>query len=96
MKSRNDIKLDEKSDPGQMIEGLLQLRNWISVFDDDVIKFPVIHIYSNISPRFVNKDHQGAGEECAEVYESFLKVLIQLLFEHFELISGYGIQRAVL
>ena len=79
-----------------MIESLLQLRNEVSVFNDDVIKFSVIHTYLNISLKFADKDHWEAGEKCAEVYEFFLKVLIQPLFKHFELISDYKIQRAVL
>ena len=57
MESRNDVKLDEKSGLGQMIEGLLQLGNQILVLDDDVIKFLVIHTYLNTSPRFTDKDH---------------------------------------
>ena len=96
MKSWNNVKLDEELDTDQIIEGLLQLRNEILIFDDDVIKFSVIHTYLNISLKFVNKDHQRADEECAEAYEFFLKVLIQSFLEHFKLISDHKIQRAVL
>ena len=91
MESRNDVKFDEESGSGQIIEGLLQLRNRVSVFDDDVIKFLIIHTYSNIFSRFTDKDHQRADEECTEVYEFFLKVLIQPLLEHFKLISDHKI-----
>ena len=80
----------------QTIENLLQLRNEVSVLDNDVVKFSVIHTYLNTSPRFADKDHQRADEECAEAYESFLKILIQPLLEHFKLISDHKIQRAVL
>ena len=79
-----------------MIENLLQLKNEISVFNDDVVKFSIIHIYLNTSFRFADKDHWGAGEECAEAYEFFLKVLIQPLLKHFKLISDYKIQRIML
>ena len=96
MESGNDVELGEELGIGQMIEGLLQLGNKVSVFDGDIIKFLVIHTYLNTSPRFVNKDHWGAGGECAGVYEFFLKVLIQPLLEHFELISDHGIQRVML
>ena len=91
MKSRNNVKFDEKSDLNQTIEGLLQLRNWVSVFNDNVVKFSVIHIYLNIFFKFANKDYQRVDEECAEAYEFFLKVFIQSFLEHFKLISGYEI-----
>ena len=57
MKSENDVELDEKSDINQTIKNLLQLKNRISVFNDDVVKFSVIYIYLNTSLKFVNKDH---------------------------------------
>ena len=76
MKSRNDVKLDEESNMSQTIESLLQLKNRVLIFNDDVIKFSVINTYLNISLRFVNKDYWKADEGCAEVYEFFLKVLI--------------------
>ena len=57
MESRNDVKLNEESGLGQMIEGLLQPGNQVSVLDGDVVKFPVIHTYLNTSPRFANKDY---------------------------------------
>ena len=96
MKSWNDVKFDEELSTDQTIESFLQLKNEILIFNDDVVKFSVIHTYSNTSPKFTNKDYQEADEECAEVYKFFLKVLIQSLFEHFELISGYRIQKTVL
>ena len=74
----------------------MQLRNKVSVLNDDVIKFSVIHIYLNTSLKFTDKDYQRANEKCAKVYEFFLKVLIQSLLEHFKLISDHEIQRAVL
>ena len=57
MKSRNDVELDEELNMGQMIESLLQLRNRVSVFNGDIIKFLIIHTYLNTSPRFSDKDH---------------------------------------
>ena len=96
MESRNNIKLNEESDLSQTIEGLLQLGNEVSILNDDVIKFSVIHTYLNTFFRFADKDYQKTGEKCAETYEFFLKVLIQSLFKHFKFISDYRIQRAVL
>ena len=92
MKSCNDVKLDEELGINQIIEGFLQLRNKISVFDNDVIKFLIIHIHLNISFKFADKDYWEADEECAEVYEIFLKIFIQPLLEHFKLISDHRIQ----
>ena len=57
MKSRNDVEFNEELSTNQIIKSLLQLENRVLVLDDNVIKFPVIHIYLNTSPRFVNKDH---------------------------------------
>ena len=57
MKSEINIKFDEKSDKSQIIKNLLQLRNKISVFNDNVIKFLIIHIYLNIFLRFIYKNH---------------------------------------
>ena len=74
-----------------MIENLLQLKNKVLIFDDDVVKFSVIHIYSNTFLKFTDKDHWRTDEKCAEVYEFFLKVLIQSLFKHFKLISDHKI-----
>ena len=96
MENWNDVELDEESDMSQTIESFLQLRNRISVFDDDVVKFLIIHIYLNISLRFADKNYWKVDEKCAEMYEFFLKILIQSLFEHFEFISDHRIQRAVL
>ena len=76
MKSRNNIKLNKESDTDQTIESLLQSRNRVLIFNSDVVKFLVIHTYLNISPRFADKDYWEADEECAEVYEFFLKILI--------------------
>ena len=95
MKNRNNVEFNEKLSINQMIEGLLQLRNKISVFNNDVVKFLIIHTYLNIFPRFINKDHWEADEECAEMYKFFLKVFIQLLFKYFKLINNYEIQRTV-
>ena len=91
MKSKNDVKFNEKSDTDQTIENLLQLKNKILIFNDNVVKFLIIHTYLNISLKFVNKDHWEADEECAETYKFFLKILIQSLFEHFKFISDYKI-----
>ena len=96
MKSWNDVELGEESGTGQTIKGFLQPGNRISILDDDVIKFSVVHTHLNTSPKFADKDHWEAGEECTEAYESFLKILIQSLLEHFKFISGYKIQEAVL
>ena len=79
-----------------MIESLLQLRNKIIILDDDIIKFLIIHIYSNISLRFMNKDYQRVDEECAKAYKFFLKVFIQSFLEHFKLINNHKIQKTVL
>ena len=40
-----------------MIENLLQLRNKVSVFDNDVIKFSVIYTYLNTFSKFTDKDY---------------------------------------
>ena len=69
----------------------MQLKNKVSVFNNDVVKFSVIHTYLNISLKFINKDHWGTDEECAEIYESFLKILIQSLLKHFKFINDYKI-----
>ena len=95
MKSWNNVKLNEKLNTDQTIENLLQLKNKILIFNDDVIKFSVIHTYLNIFFKFTDKDHQRVDEKYVETYKFFLKVLIQPLFKHFELISDYEIQRAV-
>ena len=78
-----------------MIENLLQLKNKILIFNDDVIKFLIIHIYLNTSLKFINKNYQKVDKEYAEMYEFFLKVLIQLFFKYFEFISDYKIQKIV-
>ena len=57
MKNRNDIKFNEKSDTDQTIKSLLQLKNKISIFNDDVVKFSVIYTYLNTSPKFMKKNH---------------------------------------
>ena len=59
-----------------MIKDFLQLKNKISVFDDDVIKFLIIYTYLNTFFRFANKDHQKTDKKCAEMYKFFLKILI--------------------
>ena len=79
-----------------MIEGLLQLKNEISVFDDDVVKFSIIHTYLNTFLKFANKDHWKADEKCVKIYKSFLKILIQSFFKHFKFINDYKIQRVML
>ena len=96
MKSGNDVKFDEKLNINQIIESLLQLRNKVSVFNNDVVKFSVIHTYLNTSLKFTDKNHWEADEECAEMYKFFLKILIQSLFKHFKLISDYKIKKTVL
>ena len=57
MENWNDIELDEELGMNQMIEDLLQLRNEVLILNDDVVKFLIIHIYLNTSPKFVNKNH---------------------------------------
>ena len=57
MKSRNDVELNKKLSTNQMIENFLQLKNKISIFNNNVIKFSVIHIYLNIFFKFANKDY---------------------------------------
>ena len=91
MKSWNDVEFDEELSMSQTIEGLLQLKNEILIFDDDVVKFSIIHTYLNTSPKFMNKDYWGADEGCAETYEFFLKIFIQSFFKHFKLISDHEI-----
>ena len=96
IKNRNDVKLNEELNTDQTIESLLQSENRVSVFDNNIIKFSVIHIYLNISLKFANKDYWETDEKYVETYKFFLKVLIQSLLEHFKLISDHKIQRAVL
>ena len=91
IKSWNDVKFNEELGTSQMIESLLQLRNEVLIFNNDVVKFLIIHTYLNIFFRFADKNHQKADEECVEVYKFFLKILIQSLLKHFELISDYKI-----
>ena len=79
-----------------MIEGLLQLKNRVLILNNNVIKFSIIYIYLNTFFRFINKDHWETDEECAEMYEFFLKILIQPFLKHFEFINDYEIQKAVL
>ena len=79
-----------------MIKSFLQLKNKIAVFDDDIVKFLIIHTYLNIFFKFTNKNYWKADEKCAEVYKFFLKVFIQSLFKHFKLISNYEVQKIIL
>ena len=78
-----------------MIESLLQLKDKIIIFSNNVIKFSVIHIYLNIFFKFADKNHWKVNKKCAEMYKSFLKIFIQLLFKYFKFINDYKIQKAV-
>ena len=91
IKNWNDVKLNEKLNTSQMIENLLQLKDRIVIFNNDVVKFSVIYTYLNIFSKFADKNHWETSEECAEAYEFFLKVLIQSFLKHFEFISDYRI-----
>ena len=91
MLNRNDVQFNKKLNINQIIESLLQSENKISVFNDDIVKFLIIYTYLNTFFRFTDINHWKADEKCAEVYEFFLKVLIQSFFKHFELISDYEI-----
>ena len=47
-----------------MIEGFLQLKNRILVFNSDVIKFLIIYAYLNTFLKFTDKNYWEVDEKC--------------------------------
>ena len=77
VESRNDVELGEELGIGQMIEGLLQLGNRVSVLDGDVVKFLVIHTYLNVGGGFSLKQRLPCqGNITAVVFPKWLKLSV--------------------